>query len=976
MMNTLFNHLKLLFLCLSLGLAVVSYGQEICNNGVDDDGDSLVDWNDDECTCADEVPLTAVTGSICKNTLKLTINIPGATSFQWYKDSVAIIGKTLDFLELKEVPGVEGWYFCVVTIASGCVTTIPYEVVIPDPIIVDLGVEYICPGECVQFGLFTLCSAGTFSNTAPSSLGCDSVTILTVQTKQNSLFSFRDTICTGQTYNYYDIAATTAGNYVTTITNSFGCDSIVTVRLSVLDALVDTVRASICEGDTLFRYGKFYTLPGIYQDTTTNANGCDVNVTIYLNSLTPSADTIYESICSGDTLRLHDVVAFESGDYVTTLTNSVGCDSILTISLTVLQPTSFFFSDTICTGETYNFFSISATTSGLYHDTTINVNGCDSIISVQLYVFDQVEYAIYDTICQGDTYVFNDISTVTAGVYNTIISSPTGCDSLVTVYLTVNRHSGETMEVTICDGETFDFYTISESTTGRYKTTITNAAGCDSVITVELTVQFPGEGVVNDTICQGATYDYFDISTDQSGIYQTTIQTPEGCDSSVTVNLFVRPPLSSVIFDTICQGATYTNNDIITTVSGIFTTQLSTDEGCDSTVTVNVFVKPAIVETITTSICQGGYYLLGQDTIRTAGTYNSLLTTPEGCDSTVQLILTIDAPLTSSMGVEICSGSTFELNDISTSEAGSFTTIFSTADGCDSIVQVVVTVSPPIETTSSATICEGETYSFDGRSLDASGTYVGNFTTSGGCDSIAMLDLTVEPLQRASYDAIICSGETFVMADIRATESGTYTARMSNAAGCDSLITVNLIVYAPQDHVDLGDDKELSLGYSIDVIPDYLYENLENIIWYDEHGNILGNERELLDYAPIEDVTIYLEGNDEYGCPAKDELEIRVNLDIIVTVPNIFSPNGDGTNDSFVVKANEAVISVNRVLIYDRWGEKVYEAGFSNDVDNSIIWDGTFNGKPVDPGVYVYYMELGLINGAVHQVKGDVTIVR
>jgi gliding motility-associated-like protein len=86
-------------------------------------------------------------------------------------------------------------------------------------------------------------------------------------------------------------------------------------------------------------------------------------------------------------------------------------------------------------------------------------------------------------------------------------------------------------------------------------------------------------------------------------------------------------------------------------------------------------------------------------------------------------------------------------------------------------------------------------------------------------------------------------------------------------------------------------------------------------------------------------------------------------------IPNIFSPNGDGSNDVLYIRSN--FIDNMKFLIYDRFGEKVFE---STNPDNG--WDGKYNGQPVAPGVYHYFISVNLIDGTNDERKGNVTIVR
>ena len=116
--------------------------------------------------------------------------------------------------------------------------------------------------------------------------------------------------------------------------------------------------------------------------------------------------------------------------------------------------------------------------------------------------------------------------------------------------------------------------------------------------------------------------------------------------------------------------------------------------------------------------------------------------------------------------------------------------------------------------------------------------------------------------------------------------------------------------------------------------------------------------------------TVY--ATDERGCTAKDTVTVFVIPDYKLWVPNAFSPNGDGNNDLFQVFGNYKAMKGFNFKIFDRWGEMLLET------DNpEFTWDGSFKGEMMPPGVYVYYLETGFIDGATSEhMKGSLTLIR
>jgi gliding motility-associated-like protein len=92
-----------------------------------------------------------------------------------------------------------------------------------------------------------------------------------------------------------------------------------------------------------------------------------------------------------------------------------------------------------------------------------------------------------------------------------------------------------------------------------------------------------------------------------------------------------------------------------------------------------------------------------------------------------------------------------------------------------------------------------------------------------------------------------------------------------------------------------------------------------------------------------------------------------------VAIPNAFAPNGNGKNDVFIIKG---ISVVKHLMIFNRWGQKVFERKNFIASDRSMCWDGTFNGYPAAEGTYVYFAEMQCPSGGTFSRKGTVVLVR
>ena len=108
------------------------------------------------------------------------------------------------------------------------------------------------------------------------------------------------------------------------------------------------------------------------------------------------------------------------------------------IAFTPCLPTTAIIYDTICSGTLYVFNGANLTQSGAYKDTLINAKGCDSILTLNLFIKQKTSATKYDTICAGTAYIFNGTNLTQSGSYKDTFINAKGCDSILTLNLVVN----------------------------------------------------------------------------------------------------------------------------------------------------------------------------------------------------------------------------------------------------------------------------------------------------------------------------------------------------------------------------------------------------------------------------------------------------------------------------------------------------------------------------------------------------------
>ena len=299
------------------------------------------------------------------------------------------------------------------------------------------------------------------------------------------------TICQGQNVKVGIHTYTSTGIYNDTIHIGSGCDSIIITNLTVRPKSYQILTKNFCIGQSFtLSNGKVITSNGTYKDTIPNV--CESIIEYHLNFVNNITTSINASICKGKiyTLPKGKIVSL-AGIYKDTLPSSFGCDSIITTNLTITNPIPFNNNVTICSGKTYTLPNGNIVkTSGIYRDTILQANTCDSIVITNLTVNTYLQSTQTISVCLGKSYMLPSGRNVNqTGIYKDTIQNVNGCDSIITTNLTITNPIPFTNNISICNGKT---YTSPKgnivSVSGIYKDTLQTSFGCDSIIITNLSV--------------------------------------------------------------------------------------------------------------------------------------------------------------------------------------------------------------------------------------------------------------------------------------------------------------------------------------------------------------------------------------------------------------------------------------------------------------------------------------------------------
>lgn len=231
------------------------------------------------------------------------------------------------------------------------------------------------------------------------------------------------------------------------------------------------------------------------------------------------------------------------------------------------------------------------------------------------------------------------------------------------------------------------------------------------------------------------------------------------------------------------------------------------------------------------------------------------------------------------------------------------------------------------------TVSACRSFTLNSQVYSASGNYLQTLTNAAGCDSILNLNLTIKPAASSAIAKTICSGQFFE----GYSQTGVYKDTFVAANGCDSIRTLTLSVQHPK-LPNLGADRNLCDGDSMILDPGVFL----TYSWQDGSTQ----NKFVVRQSGLYKVTV----KDNCGATGTDEVMITKKA-CDIYFPSGFSPNNDGRNDLFKILTQYNLKNY-RLRIFDRWGEIVFET-----TDIARGWNGTRKGQELDPGVYVWFCE-------------------
>ena len=922
------------------------------------------------CTNTDDVIVTigsALTPSITNDTTicsgeSVTLTAGGGTTYSWdtggNSSSIAVN------------PSSTTTYNVTVTDGGTCTGTASVTVTVDSTPIVDAGVDQdICDG-----GSLTLTANGA------------------------TMYLWS----TNETTASINITPVSSGYYYVTGTNTgtcFAVDSVyITVNpLPVVDAGND---ATICTGGSAtltatgtgsFEWSTTETTQSItvspttnttYTVTLTDANNCTATDNVVVNvgsSIIASAgnDT---TICDGASVTLTanggTTYLWSTGDvtqsitvnptihtnYSVTVTDGTSCSGIddVNVDINPLPIIDAGISQSVCAGDNVNLnatggisyvwsngstmqsISFSPTASQYYYVTGTDVNSCsaDDSVLVNVNPIPVVNLGNDISVCQGSAV---NLSVSNTGTYLWSTGETTQS-------ITVSPMTNQTITIVVTDANNCSS---SDDINIDVSGSINISTSADTIACIGNTVNLSANGGVSYSWSTGAnTASTSVVVTSSNTYYYVTVSDGGSCSGvdSILVSYYSNPNVDAGNSITICDG-----DNVVLTATGA--SQYVWDNG---TTNASNSVNPSSTTTYTvTGTDQNACSASDNVTVSVAGDISlTIMHSPEIVCPGEQVILTTNiSGGTPPYTLTLDDGTLISPPLILIPEQNTVVIINATSSSCNSTVTAsdtirVYDVPTPMFTSSVTNGCVPLVVDFNTSNAETGLTYNWDFGNFGNNFSNVK-----NPTQVYYQDGVF---------DV--------TLSLTTQEGCKSSTTINnmITVYPKPDAKFYADPIVVNI---LDPTVDFYNISTDNYINYwsfgDGDSSLLINPSHKFNPNTLGDFLVSLVAVSEYGC--KDTAQSYIKVEDIATlyVPTAFSPDNDGINDIFKVSAYGIDTDNFDFIIYDRWGEKIFETK-----DLFTGWDGTYNMKLVESGVYSYIIIYKDFTGVEYTKSGILTLIR
>jgi len=508
---------------------------------------------------------------------------------------------------------------------------------------------------------------------------------------------------------------------------------------------------------------------------------------------------------------------------------------------------------------------------------------------------------------------------------------------------------------------------------------------CFTADTVAITIKQPFKVDTILRTCFGDTLIFHNVELASAGHFEIKI---EPCDTiySVDVENYLRD--SVVLSMQICSNDSIWFNGGWHHSSGIFGEQNFNMYGCDSIVSLDLTIIEPIVESETISVCSGDSVFVLNQWVHVNKTLSDTLTSARGCDSILIFEVIFNPNIIQNDSFTLCMGDSVFLNGKWILSPGTYIdTITNTP--CD-IVQINnVYVLPEVFNIEKIDLCPGDSILLINHWISSPGTVEDTLQSFFGCDSINQFIVDVVPDPGQPSLSVDCDSG-FVTLSISpgppwnilwSNGDTTYQTSFITSGSASLILSADpsCIIEFPIDIPEIPSFNDLP-GLKDTIIDENqtlklnlpLNTNEWHVSWFPP-DLFSCDTCPTTTITPKQNVQITVNFTHEDGCEYADSFFIHIkDKDSNLYIPNVFTPNGDGVNDTWHIFYNQDIGYLESIEVFDRWGNMVYR---STDPGNSN-WNGIYHGQLLSQGVYAYKVFFKPKDGQLKMISGDITLIR
>lgn len=774
-----------------------------------------------------------------------------------------------------------------------------------------------------------------------------------------------------------------AGNYSVTVTDNSGCSANASVTVSSSSGMTGTATAN--------------------NTSCGNNNGSA--------TANPSGGASPYTYAWSNSQTTQTITGLASGTYSVTITDNNGCT--VTSSATVNSSTGVNASAT-ATNTSCGSNNGTATASQTGGSSPYTYSWSNGATTVSLSGLSAGTYTVTITDSNSCTDTASATVTSSSGLSATTSSNQASCGSSNGSALVTPSGGASPYTYLWSNGQTTG--SITGLAAGNYSVTVTDNAGCTFVASATVG---SGGGPSAAATATGATCNGTGTgsatATPSGGVSPYTYLWSNGQTGQTATGLTAGNYTVTV---TDAGACTATANTTVSEPTAIAASTTTVDAACGST-DGSATVTASGGTTPYSYLWNNGQTSLTATSLG-AASYTVTITDANGCTQTASAIVgNPNAPVVNATPVSpSCSGGnngsasltitggttpySYQWSNSSTTQnvsglsAGTYTVTVSDNAGCNAINSVTVTDPPPVPaqiTSNDSIVCSGgnasllavggSTYNWStgqtGPSITVSNitsvtTIVVTVTDANSC--VGTANFQISPVSvTISNPPTLCPGDSAMLV---ATGGNTYvwsttetndtivvspssdsTYYVSESTlGCNNVDSVTVSV-SPGPAPIVSNDTTIGYGASVQIVA----EGGEYYLWN------TGETTPSITVSPEVNTTYSVIVVDEYGCRDTVLVNITVECRHAISIPTIFSPNGDGLNET--IRVHGYGIAEISFVIYDRWGEKIFET-----TDKDQVWDGTRKGRPLNSAVFVYILKVTFCDGIEYDEKGNITLVR